>query len=668
MHAPLASPILTFSLLGPFSLRCGEREIFIRSQKLRAMLGYVALSDSLVETRERLVGLLWSESGEEQARAVLRQVVREMRGLLGEIGDDALSLGPREIRLRRDAVVVDVWSVLQTAEDGEAHPLLLESEQVADQLLVGLDDLDPAFHGWVIAKRHALRDRLLRSLERAITDGPMPREEERLAKAILNLDPTHEDACRRLMRARVAAGDTAGALRIYKGLWDLLDEDYGMEPSDATKELVAQIKLGTLEPAPLPLEGVQAATGRRKDSRLMLSIQPVTVQAADQEMAHLVQGFRMHLIASLVRFREWQVTDAPFPPTTGAQTDGRYVLQMTSHQGAHRVHLIIMLKELHTSLYIWSDSFELSLANWFDAQRRVVQRVAMALNVHVSAERLRRFADLPDVSLGAYDRWLRCQELVRTFDAEHLDRAEQQFSELVRETPKFAAAWCGLANLANIEHIARPGVFRTRAREKRALEMAQRAVELDPSDSGARRCLAWSHAMAKQYAQSELQIELACELNPSDSWTVISAALLLLFCGRPDRCRELLGGPGMDITLAPTASHWLYLFDIHVLSGDYEAALSIADHALGVQRWHRFAFTAVALAHLGRQAEAADEAAQFLTAVREQWFGAQPATDVAIVSWLLHLYPISRREDWERLRDGLRAAGLPTAGAEHHAW
>ena len=52
------------------------------------------------------------------------------------------------------------------------------------------------------------------------------------------------------MRVHAEDGDSAGALRIYKALWDLLDRDYAMEPSPATEELVANIKLGVLEQAP----------------------------------------------------------------------------------------------------------------------------------------------------------------------------------------------------------------------------------------------------------------------------------------------------------------------------------------------------------------------------------------------------------------------------------
>jgi hypothetical protein len=165
-----------------------------------------------------------------------------------------------------------------------------------------------------------------------------------------------------------------------------------------------------------------------------------------------------------------------------------------------------MLKDVDSDFYIWTDGFELELANWFDSQVRVVRRIAMALNVHLSAERLRRFSERPDISLGVYDKWLRCQTLVRTFDPQHWKRLSDQFAEIIAAAPGFVPAYCGLADLHSIEHIAHPGILRARDREQKALELAREAVQLDPSDMHAHRCLAWAHAMAKQYAQAELHI------------------------------------------------------------------------------------------------------------------------------------------------------------------
>jgi DNA-binding SARP family transcriptional activator/TolB-like protein len=684
-----SNKVLQLSLFGPVTLRFGDNEIRIRSLKSRAMLGYIALSESYRETRERLVGLLWSESGEAQARAVLRQVIRELRGVFDKAGFDGLRVDAREVGFDRASVEVDVWAVIRAAEAEEAHPLLLEQQRLGDELLAGLEDLDPAFRAWVLAKRETLRDRLMRSLETALADERLdPRKESRLAEAILNLDPTHEDACRRLMRARAVAGDTAGALRAYKALWDLLDEDYGMEPAPLTQKLVADIKNGVFEsavpeaavpeavvevtPAPMLLNDSRSrpAPAPRQETRLRLSLRDVIIHAVDADKSHLVGGFRHHLIASLVRFREWQVTDTPFPESAvpgTAEAAGCYELQMTAHQTGEAVNLLLVMKELETNNFIWSDSFELRLENWFDSQRRVVRHVAMALNVYLSAERLKRFSEQPDVSLGIYDRWLRCQTQIRTFGAQYWDSAAQQFAEIIEAAPNFVPAYCGLTDMQNGRHISHPGVFRTREGERKALELGQKAVQLDPSDAHAQRCLAWAHAMAKQYAQAQTHIELACELNPNDSWTRISAALLLVFCGQPERAMAL-PGPALDIAVAPSRTHWAYHFDIQFLMGNYEAALATAEQAQDVLRGTRSAWQAAALAHLGRHDEASAQAARFLTTIRDNWFGTEAPTDEAIVRWLLHLYPICRRADWARLRDGLRRAGLPTGAAEHHNW
>jgi DNA-binding SARP family transcriptional activator/TolB-like protein len=682
--------LLQLSLFGPFSLRHDGHEIRIKSLKLRAILGYLAVSEQLLETRERLVGLLWSESAESQARAVLRQVIRELREILAKAGCGGLRINSHEIGFERDAVEVDVWAVVRAAEAAEVHPLLLERPHLADDFLAGLEDLDPSFRVWVLAKRHTLSDRLLRALEQALArnlNDPSKEarlREARLAEAIFNLDPTHEEACRRLMHANATAGRTAHALRAYKSLWDLLDEDYGMEPSKPTQELVARIKLGAYEhlqetPQEIQREDQDAGavepvaesvsgaivSASLPETRLLLSLQPVDTRQVEPDKAHLVTGFRQLLIASLVKFREWHVTDLPLQPQADGlphEGDKRYEIQMFASQNRQVLQLTLMLKALATGFYVWSDGFELKLDNWFDSQQRVIRRVAMALNVHLSAERLHRMSGRPDISVGVYDRWLRCQTLVRTFDPQHWARLATQFNEIIEAAPQFVPAYCGLADMHTIEHIAHPGVFRASAREQRALELARKAVELDTADIHAHRCLAWAHAMMKQYGQAELRMQVASELNPHDSWTAISAALLFAFCGQYQRASEL-SQVALDMTLSPSLTHWAYQADIQFLSGNYEAAVEAADRARDVL-WGVAAWRTAALAHLGRTAEATTEGKRFLSRVRANWFGTVPATDDAIVRWLLHLHPIRRRADWERLRDGLQAADLPTDGSE----
>src|SRR5262249_45899426 len=277
-------------------------------------------------------------------------------------------------------------------------------------------------------------------------------------------------------------------------------------------------------------------------------------------------------------------------------------MHIVASQHRKVLQLTVMLKALDTGFYIWSDGFELNLGNWFDSQRRIIRRVAMALNVHLSAERLRRLSEKPEISIGIHDRWLRCQTLVRTFDPQHWAKLTKEFDDIIEAAPQFVPAYCGLADLHTIEHIAHPGKFRASVREQKALELARKAVELDAADIHAHRCLAWAYAMIRQYGQAEVHMQVATELNPNDSWTAISGALLFAFCGQYQRASEL-SPLALDMTLSPSLTHWAFQADIQFLSGNYQAALEAADRARDVI-WGVPAWKTAALAHLGRTDEA----------------------------------------------------------------
>ena len=246
--APATAPRLSVSLVGRLAISFNGQLVELRTQKAGAVLSYLALIEAKQESRERLVGLLWSRSDEEKARGSLRQVIRELRSTFEAAGYHGFSAGRLSIQLDPAMVEVDVEGIIKAAESGSVHPLLLNTPNLEEHILEGLDDLDPSFRVWVLAKRQTIHDRLMRSLGPALiaTDIAAGTRKD-VAAAIVNLDPTHEEASCHLMQVHAEQGDVAGALRIYKALWDLLDDDYGMEPSPATQDLVAKIKLGAFE-------------------------------------------------------------------------------------------------------------------------------------------------------------------------------------------------------------------------------------------------------------------------------------------------------------------------------------------------------------------------------------------------------------------------------------
>jgi DNA-binding SARP family transcriptional activator/TolB-like protein len=670
---------LCVSLVGRPSITFGGRVVELRTQKASAVLSYLALTEAKHESRERLVGLLWSRSDEEKARASLRQVVRELRTAFEDAGYGGFSAGRLSIHLDVEKVEVDIESIIRLAENGSVHPLLLNIPDLGERILAGMDDLDPSFRIWVLAKRQTINDRLMRSLGAGLVAKDIAADvKTEIATAIVNLDPTHEEACCHLMRVHAEQGDVAGALRIYKALWDLLERDYGMEPSPVTEDLVARIKLGAFErPASrlgvrLEVGGRLARTGDGHPDRLIapearysvapakirLVLRPFQMHGVDGDHAHLVQGFSLHLAACLVRFREWSVINRPAEAVTLPPPDSvpQYCIETTAYQAGAEINMVMVLRDEVTGIYVWSES----LHNWFETQQRIIRRIATSLNVQLSAERLMRLAGEPDVSLDTHDRWLRGQSLLSKFDAESWQRAVAIFRDATRVSPNFSPCYSSLVQMNNIEHIVHPGFFRDLGKARKTVELAKTAIQLDPVDSRAHLCCGWSYVLALRETEAAPHMDLACELNDNDPWTLVSSAHYSAFCGSIEQAR-LRAEQSLAVSPAPSNLEWAYHGTIRMMCGDYADAIDAIDRSEGVIKTLP-AWRAAALFFLGQEVAAKEQAQRFLNGIRSFWIGPHAPSDEAITRWLMQAHPISVHSRFETLRHGLGGAGLPVEG------
>jgi DNA-binding SARP family transcriptional activator len=680
---------LRIDTFGHFAVRYGGRDVVLNGRKARALLGYLALAESGQETRERLVGLLWSETEEAKARASLRQTLYEIREAFQAVGFDKFDADKHVTRIDRDALEVDLWDVMGGAKRGEPHAILLDRDRATEGLLNELESVDPAFRSWLMAKRQSLHDRLVQHLEDAFhgqTDAAASAGQERVARALMKLDPTHEEAARALIRVRLAAGDMGGALGIYKSLWKLLEDEYDVEPSKETQELIAAAKLGQPDPsqpaaarAEHSTAGAAAATqppaaAARKSAdkaKLVVAVAGFDAIGTREQNRYLVQGFRRELIASLVRFREWVVRDQGHVAAGALPSSsnfGEYIIDASATESSGSLRLVLMLRDAETNDYLWSERFQISMENWFEVQQAIVRRLATALNVHVSAGRLAALALKQDEGsdLLAFDLWLQGQTLLLNHNPADWQRGSELIREVIKRMPSYSPAYCGLANAHNMMHISLPGIFRDAARAAQALEYAREAVRLDPVNSRAQLCLGWSHAMSRRTDEAQIHAGLAYELNENDPWTRVSAAHCLSLMGAHEQARELTQRLVRDEPVM-SPKQWSFHAITCFMESDYEGCLAAAERA--EDSYHVMeAWKAAALVQLRRRVEAKAQMPRFFEQIRARWNGKEPASDPAIARWFLHVHPIHLKGDWERLRDGLAAAGMPVAGLAHGVW
>ena len=175
----------------------------------------------------------------------------------------------------------------------------------------------------------------------------------------------------------------------------------------------------------------------------------------------------------------------------------------------------------------------------------------------------------------------------------------------------------------NIEHLVHPGVLRNLDKAKATLELAKIAVELDPVDSRAHLCCGWSYMFALREAEAAPHMQLACELNDNDPWTLLSSAHYCAFCGSIEQA-QLRASQSLALSLAPSRLEWGYHCIIRCLCGDYAGAIEACDRAYNVIQTLP-AWRAAALFELGQPELAREEAQRFLNGIRSFWVGSDCA-------------------------------------------
>jgi DNA-binding SARP family transcriptional activator len=636
------------SVTGTMRLVIDGREAQLSSRKALAILAYLALQPGRSESRERIAALLWSDSGGEHARAALRQTLKRLKADLGPAGD--LLEADRSVLRLTGPVGVDILDAIEAAGHGEPPAVLAAEDADLGRLFADLADLDPDFNLWIAVQRERLTAQFVAKLEAAIATERDDARRLALAEALARVDPTHEGACRAAMQAHLALGDTRQAMRSYERLWQVLDEELDVEPSEKTQALYVAIKQGQAQPParPEPQQDLLAP--------IAIVVEPTQVLDLPPAFRYFGPIFRDEMIGALARFRDWLVIDGdhggPTPPTYRA-----YFLRITLHGRDHSILVGMRLVDQADGHCVWSERATATLEGMSALYRAALRNLAVALNVHLSAPRLQSAREATSPMGRKYELWMQAQALMGEWRADAEMRAEKILRELIETTPNFAPAKVALAQIMNVRPIVYPGERRRPERLEESLALTARAVALDPLDSRTHLCRSWSHAMAGAHSAALSHLDLALDLHENDPWTIISAALGFAFAGETDRGSELATQArafGMRHSRAAQG----YIATASYLVGDYETSIAAAEVA-GDAIINLPAWQAASWMQLGEPARAARSMGKFLALALPAWTGGPDPNEFAVIDWFQDCFPIRSEE----VRAGLRFALLAALDA-----
>ena len=248
---------LEISLLGSIQVTLdGQPVTGFKSNKVRALLAYLAVEADMPHRRETLAGLFWPEWPEREALGNLRYTLSDLRGAIGD-----RSAKPPFLIISRESIQFNTSSdyQLDVADLNESlvdkSTSVDEQEKVLDlykgRFLEGFSVEDsPAFEEWALLTREKLA-RQTSTIIHSLADFHEEQGDYKRAQSVawrqLELEPWDETAHQQLIRTLALSGQRSAALAQYESCRKILNEELNVEPSDEMKELYDQIRDGKLK-------------------------------------------------------------------------------------------------------------------------------------------------------------------------------------------------------------------------------------------------------------------------------------------------------------------------------------------------------------------------------------------------------------------------------------
>lgn len=235
---PMSPLRLHLKLIGGFELTCDDSRIPLPHSAQR-LLALLALNERPM-LRSYVAGMLWLDSSEARSGGCLRTALWRLR----RQGHHLVELDGERLELAHDVAVDVRWlaAAARALSNGNAVP---DSDWL-DQLTAGGELLPGWYDDWVIMERERTRELWFQTLEAAaenLTAAGRYAAAVVTALPAVEAEPLRESASRVLIKAHLARGNAAEAVRHYALYAKALQRDLGIEPSSEMQTLMAGLRV-----------------------------------------------------------------------------------------------------------------------------------------------------------------------------------------------------------------------------------------------------------------------------------------------------------------------------------------------------------------------------------------------------------------------------------------
>lgn len=668
--------VVRIYLIGPIrAVGMDGENLLPRSRKARGLLAALCLAKGMWLSRARLASMFWDMVPDTQARASLRQALREITRSLGPHATELLEIENLQLRIKHSSCWVDVHSLLT----GEPVSTTEEQSELlrlgSGQLLEDLDGIGVPSDQWLLEERSRFAERLRSIHEAEIARLELPQTDagERVTRArqIIALDPVNEAASRLLMVGLAKSGNRAQALREYDRLTAALKTALDIAPSTSTRAVRDSVRIvrdestGVLRPLPIDSPGsaaVKKSSLSPVGTKLRLGVLPFGC-LEPRVAPHLPATIANEVAAALTRFRWFDVIAPEALPSANEGESGRrqalrdtgihYALDgLICSQGEQLAVSIKLLSTKDGGQAVWTETLTFDLAALDDFLERIVGPIAARVDPALLFTESRQ-RNVPNMSRGM-DALLEAIPLLYGLQRSEYKRAGELLERGMAEEPDNALIPAHRAFWLMFGMGQRWAGSREKALRE-AEQMCVRAIRLDPANAQAMST--YAHLCAFYHHDFDTALSyfaLALRLNPHLALGWALSAVCLCYVGQPDTALERMARYRALAPFDPYFGPFTDTIEVlaYLLMREYDKAIPIGRRSVKANPDFTNGYKPL-IAALGHQGHRID-AAHYVRELRAR----EPSFTIAQFKTT---YPFKNPADREHYVEGLRLAGVSEA-------
>lgn len=269
--------------------------------------------------------------------------------------------------------------------------------------------------------------------------------------------------------------------------------------------------------------------------------------SGDPEQEYFADGVVEALTAALSRIRAFFVIarnsafvykgQAKNVREIGRDLGVAYLLEGSVQRAGQRVRITVQLIATEDDQHIWADKYDGSLDDIFDLQDQITEQVAGALQPSIRLAEIERSRRKPPHDMGAYDYAMRALSHVWTLEKDEVFEALELLNKALEIDPDYPlalslAAWC------HAQSSVYNWVRDIEAAKTEALTLAEKAASLSTEDPLILTVLGTVHTFVRNYGAARILLERAIALDPNAAWAYSRLGWLDTYADRPVEARD----------------------------------------------------------------------------------------------------------------------------------